>query len=160
LREPPRILAPTAIVVVAAPGPVHVRGVDQIPEGVNEGPVAGAIDGYFRVAVKLAAPQLELFPPPPHPLAAAGREPARPAPHHAGGLLGRFRTQAYQLGSPPASARVEVSKDQVVVEALGAGRPPAPGGGLDQRETVIGGTYHYDLSGPRGEYRRTVVEQV
>ncbi len=55
LRQPPRILAAGAVVVVAVADPVEGNGVDGVAEHVFERAVRRAVPGNFRVPMKLAA---------------------------------------------------------------------------------------------------------
>src|SRR5579872_7101196 len=55
LGQPPGILPTVAIVMVRCADPVLCRGVDAIPEEVDERAIASAIPGDFCVPVKISA---------------------------------------------------------------------------------------------------------
>ncbi len=55
LRNPPRIFAARAVVVIAAAGPIHVGGVDEVAVLVDDRAVVSAVHGNLAVAVKFAA---------------------------------------------------------------------------------------------------------
>ena len=58
LGPPPRVLA-IPVVVVAAPGPVQVGGVDEVAPGIHEAPVPGPVAADLGVAVELPPHQAQ-----------------------------------------------------------------------------------------------------
>ncbi len=61
LRQPPRVFAAGAVVVVAVADPVHVGHVDAVAPHVFERAVGAAVPGSLRVPVELAAQELVLL---------------------------------------------------------------------------------------------------
>src|SRR5689334_22096509 len=61
LKNPPRVFAIAAIIVIAATDPSQRGGIDEVSITVDERAVASAVERYLRVPVEIAADELILL---------------------------------------------------------------------------------------------------